>query len=349
MLHAETRTLCAALRVWGDDLTVPPPSVGSAATEAEADETLATLVQQTDGLRARLAEKEQQAVTQRFIEAAPQALVGTIELEWAKREAEPPTAVPPSTDPEAREVTLVEVIELLSKISDLELRSTWLAAAYRDAQTDESARRLAALAREVRGHLVGERRRAAFRERCERVSVDIVDIDSTAASAARAVLRDAKDESDLADGVVLARTAREEWESDAARRHVITQTAAVLAELGHGIEEGFVVDALGGDFVVAATDDARYGLQLRFTESRDLLLTNTVALAETDAVSDRQAEEAECDALDELRHRLSASRIDLTRVHAMAPGAVAVERRQRNDERSEAEERRRRRSERTAR
>ncbi|MDT0158197.1 hypothetical protein Q9R19_11225 [Microbacterium sp. ARD32] len=347
MLRDEARAVCAALAAWGDVRTAPErPSIAASASSADAGEALASFEATVAALRDDLGHRERAAVAARLISSIPETVAGSIALDWTSAKAET-TGASQRTAGSAADTTmeLADVVPLLSQVDDETLRERWMGNAL--AATGSSA--LAGLCREVRGHLVQQRRVAAFRQRCARVIEGIADIASPQADAARRMLHSAVDESGLAEGASAARRARAAWERHAARQHVITQTAAVLAELGHTVDEGFVVDALEGDFVIAGTADPRYGLQLRFTD-RGQMLTNTVALAESaDPGADRQAEESECEALGELSRRLGESRIELVRTHAVAPGVVAMERRVRPATTRESERRRRSRSEGTIR
>jgi DNA-directed RNA polymerase subunit K/omega len=212
----------------------------------------------------------------------------------------------------------VERERLLAEVRRTGLRGDAEAAAVRARELRQSAE---AAVRD-------QRRTENVRVEAREIALSIAHVDSTAGREVRSALQDVDSRFELMALAAAARRAREQWDAHIARRHVIAQTAAVLAEMGHVIDGEFAVSAGAGRFAVAQRGPGdSYGMQVLFAEDTDTMLVNAVALTEDTRVSDDvAAEERMCADLDDVVQRLDASGVSLRRTHARRPGEVPVER-----------------------
>lgn len=329
------------------------PRIADSATAEEAQAIADEYAEAARAVARRRDAARAAATARTFADAIPAALEGSIDLQWSTSFSALPAAGTAHASESASEDAadpLPRILEALVHVSDVARRDSWLARATELAGLGASAR-LRALSVEVHTHLREQSRAEAVVAEAADVALTLAGIDSPSATAARAALSAARDRESLRSAAALAKSAREQDLAAAERRYVIEQTIEALAELGYEVDAEFRTTVLAGGFAVAPKEAlADHALQIRFDAGTGRMHTNTVALrAGTTRSADIAAETATCADLDAMGELLREEGVSLQRFHALAPGALEVERRldvaagatrsrtRRRDERSEKE------------
>lgn len=227
------------------------------------------------------------------------------------------------------ERSVASAVEVASTIGDDDLRALLLKRATAVAQRRESdsgaavGGALRLLQAEIQSALRHQRREDALNERRSSLDLTLAEHDGADAAALRASVWTADHrECDRLDRELARIQAQARIEAD--RAYVVAQASAVLRDLGYEVDADDEIEVLEGSSVTTlATSGRSRAMRLQLLTARDQLLTNAVAVDDSDDVD---VEQEFCTEQQEVRAQLARRGVALELVHHTPVGQVPVER-----------------------